>query len=269
LVAGPLIRMLSRGPALKPALVLLGVLVAWEAGVALLRLPFYALPPPSQIAVALVDGFSTDPSARAGFLSHIITTLSEALIGLVIGCTLGIALGAVLAESRLAGRYGFPYVVALQAAPKIALAPILIIWLGLGLASKIVLVVLITFFPLVISTMAGIKSVDSERIELMTSLSASRWQTFRLVKFPSALPFIFAGLYQAILNSIVGAVASEFVAAQRGLGVLIQELTLKMNISGVYAVLIILAVIGIGLSQAISATRARVLFWAPKARGEQ
>lgn len=247
--------------------VLIALLAVWEGLVALLRLPFFIVPPPSKILAALWVGLTTDPSSRAGFTMHIVQTLTEALGGFVIGSTLGIALGAILAEFRVVERYAMPYVTAFQAIPKIAVAPLLVIWFGLGIESKILLVVLITFFPLAINTLAGLKSVEAERIELMTSLCASRGQTFWLVKLPSALPFVFAGLYQGILNSLVGAVVSEFVAAQRGLGVLIQELTLRMSIDGVYAVLIVLGILGVALGQLVSLARAKVLFWAPSARG--
>lgn len=241
-----------------PLLLLLIEGVIW-----LFDIPDYVLPAPHAIIAALAAGFAMPLSSPAGFYPHILTTLAEALLSFVLGSLLGIVMGAAVIQFPLARRLVLPYVFGLQSVPKVALAPLFIVWFGLGIASKIVLGVLLTFFPLLINTAAGLASVDRDRIELMMSLRASRWKTFRLVQFPSALPFVFAGLEMAAVYSILGAVVGEFVGGQSGLGVLILNRNAVLDIAGSLAALVLLAVMGVALQIAVAAARRRLLFWAP------
>lgn len=194
---------------------------------------------------------------------HITTTAIEALASFVIGSLLGVVAGALIIQFSLLRRIVLPYFIGLQSVPKVALAPLFVVWFGLGISSKIVLGVLLTFFPLMINTAAGLASVERDRLELMQSLKASGWKTFRLVKLPSALPFIFAGLEMAAAYAVLGAVVGEFVGGTSGLGVLILNRNAVLDVAGSLAALIILALMGVGLQRAVAAVRARVLFWAP------
>jgi NitT/TauT family transport system permease protein len=151
----------------------------------------------------------------------------------------------------------------------VAVAPIIVLWLGFGLASKVAIVALLTFFPVLITALAGFQAVEPERIELLRSLSASRWHIFTKVKFWTALPFIFAGLEMAAAFAVVGAIVGEFVGAQAGLGVLILQLDSAMDVGGSFAVFVILSLMGIALSAIIRALQNRVLFWQPRQQSQR
>jgi NitT/TauT family transport system permease protein len=236
---------------------------ALEVVVRVFDIPSYVFPAPSAILMALYAGFAQSIFSRAAYYLHIATTASEALAAFAIGSALGVAVGALIVQFPLLRRIVLPYFVGLQSVPKVALAPLFVVWFGLGMSSKIVLGVLLTFFPLMINTAAGLSSVERERIELMQSLKATGWKTFRLVTLPSALPFIFAGLEMAAAYSVLGAVVGEFVGGTSGLGVLILNRNAALDIAGSLAALVILAVMGIMLQRAVAFVRARVLFWAP------
>jgi NitT/TauT family transport system permease protein len=239
------------------------LVAALEAGLRLFDVPAYILPTPSAIFEALVRGFSTPLEARNGYYIHIGATLAEAIGSFAIGSLLGIVLGAAVVEFALARKLILPYMIALQSVPKVALAPLLVVWFGFGLSSKIVLGVLLTVFPLMINTAAGLASVERERIELMQSLRAGPWKTFRLVQLPSALPYIFAGLEMAAAYAVLGAVVGEFVGGRSGLGVLILNRNAALDIAGSLAALVLLAVMGIALQRSVTMLRRKLLFWAP------
>jgi NitT/TauT family transport system permease protein len=234
-----------------------------EAVVRVFAIPSYIFPAPSQILIALYAGFANPIFSRAAYYVHIVTTATEALAAFAIGSTIGVAVGAMIVQFPVLRRIILPYFIGLQSVPKVALAPLFVVWFGLGLSSKIVLGILLTFFPLMVNTAAGLASVERERIELMMSLKSTGWKTFRLVTLPSALPFIFAGLEMAAAYSVLGAVVGEFVGGTSGLGVLILNRNAALDIAGSLAALVILAVMGIALQRAVAIVRARVLFWAP------
>src|SRR5262249_17465841 len=151
--------------------------------------------------------------------------------------------------------------VGFQALPKVALAPLIIVWVGIGIESKITIAAIIAFFPVLINSMIGFSTVESEKIELMRSLVASSWQEFRIVVFPNALPFIFAGLNVAIVFSITGALVGEFIGADRGLGNMLLQLNFNMDISGMFAILLVLAILGIALHGTVRFFHKRIVFW--------
>ena len=244
-------------------LVLCALVALLEAMVRIFAVPSYVFPAPSEIFKALYAGFAEPIFSRSAYYMHITTTAIEALASFVIGSLLGVAAGALIIQFSLLRRIVLPYFIGLQSVPKVALAPLFVVWFGLGISSKIVLGVLLTFFPLMINTAAGLASVERERLELMQSMKASGWKTFRLVKLPSALPFIFAGLEMAAAYAVLGAVVGEFVGGTSGLGVLILNRNAVLDVAGSLAALIILALMGVGLQRVVAATRSRVLFWAP------
>jgi NitT/TauT family transport system permease protein len=234
-----------------------------EIVVRVFAVPSYILPAPSDVLWALYAGFARALASPAAYYIHIGITATEALAAFAIGSAIGIAVGALIVQFPLLRRIVLPYFIGLQSVPKVALAPLFVVWFGLGMSSKIVLGVLLTFFPLMINTAAGLASVERERLELMASLKAGAWTTFRLVTLPSALPFIFAGLEMAAAYAVLGAVVGEFVGGNGGLGVLILSRNAALDIAGSLAALVILAVMGIALQRAVAFARARLLFWAP------
>lgn len=242
---------------------------AWDLVVRILELPTHLVPPPLMVAKTLLRGLFASPFARDGYWLHAGFTLSAALMGFALGSIAGILVGTLISQSRAIEATLKPYIVAFQSLPKVALAPIIVIWFGFGISSKVVMCALLTFFPLMVNSLEGFKSVDSDRIELMRSLAASRWQIFRLVSFPSALPFIFAGLDMAIVYSIIGAIVGEFISGRDGLGVLIVSMNSSLDMAGAFSVFIVLSAMGIALSSILNFIRRRVLFWAPSARQQR
>lgn len=250
-------------------LLLAALLGGWEAAVRLFKVPKYLVPPVSEIGVALWRGFATGPLAKDGFWFHGGVTVAEILLGFVIGSAVGLAIGVVVSQMPRLEALLEPYVAALQSVPKVAIAPIVVVWLGFGISSKVVIICLLTFFPVLVTSIAGFKAVDPDRIDLLRSLSATPWQIFRKAKFPSALPYIFAGLNMAAAFAVVGAVVGEFVGAQNGLGVLILQMEAQMDTGGSFAVCVVLSVIGIVLTGALRRIQRRVLHWMPADSSQQ
>jgi len=145
--------------------------------------------------------------------------------------------------------------------PKVALAPLIIVWFGLGLTSKVVNAALVAFFPLMVNTIVGLRSAEEDKVNLMKSLAATRTQIFWMLQLPNAMPYIFAGLEIAMIFALIGAIVAEFVGAQAGLGMLIQSMNFTMDVAGQFSVLLLLSLIGLGLNWIVIAVRRRVLFW--------
>ncbi|HZX66401.1 MAG TPA: ABC transporter permease [Myxococcales bacterium] len=246
------------GRSVLRALLLVASFAVWEGAVRALRVPAFILPPPSQIAAALYRG------ALSGiYLHHFWITLAETLLGFVVGATVAFLFGTVIAASRPAEYFLYPYIVMFQSMPKVALAPLIIVWFGLGLGSKVVSAALIAFFPLLVNTIVGLRSADEDRVDLMRSLGATQMQIFWMLRLPSALPFLMAGLEVAMVFALVGAIVAEFVGSEAGLGMLIQSRNFSMDVAGEFAVLFILAALGLGLNAVVVLVRKRVLFWDP------
>jgi NitT/TauT family transport system permease protein len=238
-------------------LVLVVFVLAWEGIVRAWHIQEFLVPAPSAIGRALMAGLTSRL-----YVDHFGVTLYESLLGFLIAAAAGIACGTVIAQFRVVEQTLYPYLVALQTLPKIAIAPLLIVWLGFGITSKVVIAALVAFFPVLVNVIVGLKTVDASKLDLMRSLDASRWQTFRYVTFPNALPFVFAGLDIAIVFSVLGAIVGEFVGSQRGLGNLILQFHTSLDIAGMFAVLLLLAALGVGLHLLIQAIQRRVIFWA-------
>jgi NitT/TauT family transport system permease protein len=232
------------------------LLLAWELAVHALDIPDFILPPPSAIGVALYYGLMSGL-----FVKHFLVTAYETLAGFLIAAALGISLGAVVAQFRLVERTIYPWLVALQTLPKIAIAPLIIIWAGYGIQSKIVIVTLVALFPVLVNTIIGLKTCDQGKLDLMRALDATSWETFRLVRLPNALPFVFAGLNVAVVLAILGAIVGEFVGSKAGLGNLILESNFQFNVAQVFAVLVLLGLFGVMLSAIVRMVQRRLLFW--------
>jgi NitT/TauT family transport system permease protein len=237
-------------------ILILTLLAAWEFAVKAFQMPAYILPAPSNIFYALYNGIANNL-----YPSHILVTVGETLLGFVLGCALAFLLGTVVALSRSVEYYLYPIIVMFQAMPKVALAPLIIVWFGLGLTSKVVSAALVAFFPLMVNTIVGLRSADEDRVNLMRSLSASRWQIFRMLQLPNSLPYIFAGLEIAMIFALIGAIVAELVGAEKGLGMLIQSMNFTMDVAGQFSVLLILSFLGLVLNGGVTLLRRRILFW--------
>ena len=229
--------------------VLAGVVfvVVWKLTVVIGNYPPFILPPPEMVAVRLFQAWS------AGTLTpHALATLAEIGWGLLFGSLSAVAVGYVLARSPLVERLFSPYLVAAQATPILALAPLLVLWLGTGLAPKIVICALIVFFPVAVATMVGIRSVDSRLLELGRSLRATRWQIVRHLEIPAALPQILGGLRVGATLAVIGAVVGEWAGADRGLGYLVNLARGSLfDIPLMFATLVTIAAIGVLLYLAV------------------
>jgi NitT/TauT family transport system permease protein len=237
-------------------LLILAVLAVWEAVVRIFNIAPFILPSPINVFLALYRGF-----ASTMYFSHIGTTLVETMIGFAIGCMLAFGLGIAVALSRRTEYFLYPFIVMFQAMPKVALAPIIIIWFGLGITSKVVTAALVAFFPLLVNTVVGLRSSEEDRVNLMRSLAASRGQIFWMLQLPNAMPYIFAGLEIAMIFSLLGAIVAELVGAESGLGMLIQSMNFTMDVAGQFSVLLILSVVGLLLNGVVTTVRRRILFW--------
>lgn len=205
------------------------------------------LPAPSVIWSTLLDGLKS-----GYFMPHVIRTMSEVLLGLFFGGLFGFIAGILMGEVEFLRKLLFPYVIASQAVPKLALAPLFILWFGFGMTSKVVITALICFFPLLENTVTSIKYTDKQKLELFRMLGANRWQTLIHLKIPAGMPGIIAGLRVAVVLAIVGAVVGEFVGGSDGLGAMIIASQGMMDTPLMFAVLILLTFIGIILYQAVN-----------------
>ena len=228
----------------------------WEFVNDVFRVSPMMLPKPSAIAVSLWDGFF-----HGDLLWHFAVTFYETIAGFGIGALTGLVLGGFIAQFPLLERTVYPYVVAFQTIPKVALAPILIIWLGFGTLSKVMITATIAFFPVLANTIVGLRAAPADQIEMLQTLTADRLQIFWKVRVPQALPYILVGLDVGIVLSVIGAIVGEFVGAQAGLGYMILQRDLSMDMAGVFAILVILSAMGVGLHLVIRYIQHRVVFW--------
>ncbi|WP_433461781.1 ABC transporter permease [Spirillospora sp. CA-128828] len=232
------------------------VLAAWEIVVRVTGVSPIIVPPPSDVAVALVKGL-----VDGELVFHTWITLQEILGGFLIATILAMALALLVSQSTLAEKAVLPLVVTIQAVPKVAVAPLLLIWFGFGMTSKTLTTALIAFFPLLINAILGLNSAGADERNMLRSFGASEWQVMRRLRLPSALPYVLAGLDSAAILSVLGAIVAEFVGAQAGLGYVIQASNTQLDTASMFAVLVILSVIGLVLHFLITGIGRRAVFW--------
>ena len=243
-------------PIICPLISLAVLLGVWDAAVRVFAIPDYLLPSPQAVYQALASGF-----LDGSLWPHLATTLGETLSGYLIGSLLAIVFGVALAESQTFERFIYPLLVALQATPKVALGPIILVWFGFGLASKIVLVALVCFFPLFVNTVNGIRRTDADLLDACRAFSASRRFVLFHVKLPSAAGEIFAGLQIGVALALIGAVVAEFLSAQQGLGYLIASSSVSMSLATMFAGVVLLALSGFIGAQIVRWIQRRMVFW--------
>jgi NitT/TauT family transport system permease protein len=220
------------------------LLLGWELLVRVFHVSAMVLPTPTVVLAALWRGLGT------GYLwPHLWQTTQELVLGLVSGCAIGFASGVLMGESAFLRRTLMPYVVTSQVVPKLALAPLFIVWFGFGTLPIVVITALICFFPLMENTLTSIQQVDAQRLELFRMLGATRWQTLWRLKIPGGLPGILAGLRVAVVLALVGAVVGEFVGASKGLGALIIASQGMMDTPLMFAALLLITLLGMALYQ--------------------
>lgn len=258
-------RVIERPWAVRVISVLLffSVIAAWQGAVVGLSIPEIILPKPSDVVNALWNGIG-----RGLYLEHLLWTAFSMLSGFLLAAVAGMAFGTLVAYSKWVDRLVYPYVIVFQSFPKIAIAPLLILWLGYGSPSKVVVAALTAFLPILSSVEAGLRGAEADQLDLMDSLQASKWESFRHVRFPAALPHIFSGLHVGLIFAMLGAIVAEFVGSRRGLGVLILNLNYSLDVAGVFSILMILAAMGVSLHLAVQGLRSRVVFWSGRPKDE-
>jgi ABC-type nitrate/sulfonate/bicarbonate transport system permease component len=234
-------KMYSRSRRTFGTLVLLALMAAlWQLGVTAFQVPEYLLPSPLAVAVALWQ-------TRAAFADHTLVTLIEVLIGLAAGTALGLALAILMSWSPMLNNALYAPILATQTTPVVAIAPILIIWFGVGILPKVIIIAIFSFFPVLVNTLAGLSATSQQMVQLMNSVAATDWQIYRYIRIPMAFPHLFAGLRLAAAASVVGAIVVEWVSSTAGLGYLLILYQSRLNVSKAFATLIILMLVGVGV----------------------
>jgi len=238
-----------------PPLLLAGVVLAiWQAYVAISGISEQVLPSPVEVARALIDSSGTLwPAAW--------TTVSEVLAGFAVAVAVGTLLALVLSFSRLAERAAYPWLVVSQAVPVPAIAVLVVVWFGFGIAAKVLVVALVSFFPIAVNATDGLRAADPALLEALASLGAGRGAQLRLARVPAALPFLFSGLRVAAALSVIGAVFAEWVGSSGGLGYLILEYNNQVATQQEFAAVVVLALIAIVLFAAVTLLERVALPW--------
>src|SRR5262249_4691647 len=231
-----------------PVLLLLLGLVVWEAWVRIDDTPRWFLPAPSAIARALARD-------RRLLAENAWVTLREVLVGFAIAAIAGVAVAVAIDSSRIVSRAVYPIVIASQAVPIVALAPLLLIWFGHGLLPKVIVTALIAFFPIAVNTVDGLRSADRETLDLLRTLGAGRWARFRLVKWPGALPFLFSGARVGVAVAVIGAVFGELVGAEAGLGHLMTLSSANLRTDRVFSFVVLLSLMALRMFSPLAASR--------------
>ncbi len=230
-------RLRRSAPAL---LTFLGFLVVWQGATALFSIPTYILPSPTIIGVTIVEKWSS-------LFQNGLVTLLESTIGLALSIVLSVPLGVLIVYSPWIARTIYPFLVASQAIPKVALAPIFVVWFGFGLLPKVLIAFFIAFFPIVVNTVVGLSRTPPEMVHLMRSLGAGQLEILVRVRLVAAAPYIFAGIKIAAAFSVVGAIVGEFIASSSGLGYLQLVANSNLEIPLLFATLVVLSIMGIAL----------------------
>jgi NitT/TauT family transport system permease protein len=241
---------------LLPLFTLFLILAAWQAASRGKLVDPIILPAPTAVASALGDLAKQD-----FFWEALGITTYETLVGFVLGCIVGFVLGTLIGMVDTVRYALYPLVIAFQNTPRVAFAPVFLTWFGFGLTSKYVMAAAICFFPLLISVVVGLETVDGDARTLMRSFGASRWQTYRKLALPSSLSYMFAGLKQAMTFALIGAVVAEFVGAEKGVGVLINSFNLQLEVARAFAAIVALMILGLLLFGLAELADRKIVFW--------
>lgn len=240
-----------------PTVTLLGLVVLWEVLARWSGIPSWLLPAPSAIGEAMVDW-------RGELTVHFMVTLYEVLVGFALSIVVSIPLAVAVVYSPFLQNTIYPILLALQSMPKVAIAPLLVLWIGFGVLPKVLVVFLVCFFPIVVSTASGLSAVPPPLLDLIHSLSATQYQTFIKIRFPTAIPHIFVGFKIAITFAVIGGVIGEFVGSDQGLGYLILISTSQSRTPLAFGALLLLTIMSIVLYYAVELIERLVIPWAPR-----
>lgn len=239
---------------LRPILLVAIVIVVWDISVRLLNVPAYLVPPPWQVLEQLVlEG--------PMLLAEAVPTLVATLGGFALSVLIGVPLAMLIAYSRTVESYLYPLLVFSQSVPKVAIAPLFVVWFGFGILPKIIVAFLLGFFPVVVSTVMGFKSLEADMVDLVRSMGGSRWKMFYKVSLPNAMPAIFSSMKVSVTLAVVGAVVGEFVGSNAGIGYVLQRANGNFDLPLMFAALIVLSLMGVILFMTIDALEKYLLPW--------
>jgi NitT/TauT family transport system permease protein len=237
------------------------VLAVWELVLTFTHPASFVLPGVGSVLSALKALVATSPTAAGSMWGQLWSTLAGTLLAFASGAIVGIVVGVLMGEFMVIRKLIMPYMVALQSLPKAALVPVIIAWVGYGLISKVSIGFILAVFAVIVNTLQGITAVDENQIHLVRSLGAGRWQELRYIRWPAALPSVFTGLELSVVYALLGVVVAEVLGAQAGIGVMITQLESDSDTAGIFALLIILAIVGFVLHWSVTFAHARLAWW--------
>ena len=250
-------KLLKALPWISTPLLLVAVIGGWKLITVVFGISRFVLPPPEAVAGALAE-LAGRPEI---WLVHARITLTEAVTGFAIALVSGVVVGAVLGRILWLERAVRPLVVALQVIPKVSLIPLFVIWFGFGMTSKIVISAILAFFPIMLNVMLGVRSVDPGHRDVMRSLDAGRWQTFKSLEFHSTMPYVFAGMEVGIVFAVIGAIVGEYLGGNEGLGYMVVVSLNSLNAPQLFAIIILLAGLGSILFFAVNGAKRLMIPW--------
>ena len=237
-----------------PILFFFGLMFVWQLSVSLFHIKEYILPAPTTIVRAFFSDWRS-------LLKHTGITALESFTGFLLANVVGLVLASLLSNSESLKKAIMPYAIALKTTPIVAFAPILVIWFGSGITTKIFASALVCFFPILVNTLKGLTSVEQDYLNLFASFNTSKWKTFWNLKFPTAMPYIFSALKISTSLSVIGAIVGEFVGANQGLGYVILVSSYHLEIATIFAAIILSSLIGIIFFNLISYTEKKIIYW--------
>ena len=239
---------------LVPLAGILVFLAIWEIAVRVLKVPAYLMPPPSAVLLVFINEFPK-------LLFHGWVTTYEMLLGYAMAVSIGIPLAIAITASQRFDSFVTPQMLFFQVVPKVAIAPLFLVWFGVGMTPKVLVAFLISFFPIVIDAAVGLRSMSSEMRDLARSMGASRWQVFAQFRLPTSLPYLFSGLKVAATLAVAGAVVGEFVGADKGLGYLLLVTNSNMETALMFASIVALTIIGLAFFYAVEFLESLLIPW--------
>jgi NitT/TauT family transport system permease protein len=243
----------------EPLIFFLALLALWELLVEIIKVPTFILPPPRDLYTAFVDKFYI-------LYKHALITFLEAVGGFALSFILGVGFAISVVYSRHLHNTLYPLIVILYAMPKSAFAPLMVIWIGYGLFSKMAIAFLVAFFPIVVNTVLGLKEVEPELLDLARINKGSQFDIFRKIRLPNSLPYMFAGVKVALVLSVTGAIVAEFVAANEGLGYLILQANYSLDTALALVILLILALLSLTLFMGVEILQRKMAPWSAEVR---
>lgn len=245
-------------------LMLVALLVLWQAAVMIFKVPEFILPSPVAVFQHL---FFQQPDANYNWIRHISATLTEVVIAFAVTAVVGFVIAVIITWSRTLRELAMPLLIFINSLPIVAVAPLILLWFGYGLGTNILIGFLVAFFPLVINVSQGLSRVEDDLLDLVRYMNASKWQVFLKIRFPKSIPYLFSGLKICATMVVVGAIVGEFIASDRGLGYIIINSQYTMDSPPIFGALVIVSAIGVGLFGLVTLAERLLTPWNRKAEG--